>query len=115
MDQMVCNDIACNAYRSLGLLFGTHTFHFNCFFEDFNCVFTQIRCLSRVLIRVSNGLDPVLDQHSVDLIWVQTVRKGYLQTTKVPASEERIKSELCAGLIRLLCTQAFSQECVPKK
>ena len=29
---------------------GTHTFHFNCFFEDFNCVFTQIRCLSRVLI-----------------------------------------------------------------
>ena len=37
------------AYRSLELLFGTHTFHFNCFLEDFNCVFTQIRCLSRVL------------------------------------------------------------------
>ena len=37
------------AYRSLELLFGTHTFHFNCFFEDFNCVFTQIRYLSRVL------------------------------------------------------------------
>ena len=37
------------AYRSLELLFGTHTFHFNCFFEDFNCVFTQIPCLSRVL------------------------------------------------------------------
>ena len=37
------------AYRSLELLFGTHTFHFNYFFEDFNCVFTQIRCLSRVL------------------------------------------------------------------
>ena len=37
------------AYRSLELLFGTHTFHFNCFFEDFNCLFTQIRCLSRVL------------------------------------------------------------------
>ena len=37
------------AYRSSELLFGTHTFHFNCFFEDFNCVFTQIRCLSRVL------------------------------------------------------------------
>ena len=36
--------------RSLELLFGTHTYHFNCFFEDFNCVFTQIRCLSRVLI-----------------------------------------------------------------
>ena len=38
------------AYRSVGLLFGTHTFHFNCFFDDFNCVFTQIRCLSRVLL-----------------------------------------------------------------
>ena len=37
------------AYRSLELLFGTHTFHFNCFYGDFNCVFTQIRCLSRVL------------------------------------------------------------------
>ena len=37
------------AYRSLELLFGTHTFHFNCFFEDFNCVFTQIRYLSRML------------------------------------------------------------------
>ena len=38
------------AYRSTDLLFGTHTFNFNCFFEDFNCVFTQIRCLSRLLI-----------------------------------------------------------------
>ena len=37
------------AYQSLELLFGTHTFHFNCFFDDFNCVFTQIHCLSRVL------------------------------------------------------------------
>ena len=34
------------AYRSLKLLFGTHTFHFNCFFDDFYCVFAQIRCLS---------------------------------------------------------------------
>ena len=41
------------AYQSLELLFGTHTFHFNCFFEDFNCVFTQIRCLSRGLINIS--------------------------------------------------------------
>ena len=38
------------AYQLLELLFGMHTFHFNCFFEDFNCVFTQIRCLSRVLL-----------------------------------------------------------------
>ena len=38
------------AYRSLELLFSTHTFHFNRFFDDFYCVITQIRCLSRVLI-----------------------------------------------------------------
>ena len=38
------------AYRSLELLFGMHTFNFDCFFEAFNCVFTQIRCLSRVLL-----------------------------------------------------------------
>ena len=38
------------AYRSSELLFGTHTFHFNCFFDDHNCVFTQICCLSRVLV-----------------------------------------------------------------
>ena len=37
------------AYRSTELLFGTHLFNFNCFFDDFNCVFTQIRCLSRLL------------------------------------------------------------------
>ena len=46
------------AYRSFELLFGMHTFHFNCFFEDFNCVFTQIRCLSRVLINCKDRLDP---------------------------------------------------------
>ena len=39
------------AYRSTELLFGTHTFNFNCFFDDFNCVFTQIRCLSRLLYK----------------------------------------------------------------
>ena len=63
------------AYRSTELLFSTHTFDFNCFFDDFNCVFTQIRCLSRLLssftfsktsfrntIRVSNGFDPDQDR-----------------------------------------------------
>ena len=45
------------AYRSTELLFGTHTFNFNCFFDDFNCVFTQIRCLSRLLnLHESMGL-----------------------------------------------------------
>ena len=43
--------------RSLELLFGTHTFHFNCFFDDFNCVFTQIRCLSRVLKHTFKQMD----------------------------------------------------------
>ena len=42
------------AYRLLELLFGMHTFHFDCFFEDFNCLFTQIRCLSRVLYKSKN-------------------------------------------------------------
>ena len=37
------------AYRSTELLFGTHKFNFNCFFDDLNCVFPQIRCLSRLL------------------------------------------------------------------
>ena len=40
------------AYRSTELLFGTHTFNFSCFFDDFNCVFTQIRCLSRLLFNI---------------------------------------------------------------
>ena len=59
MDQMVRNDIACNCIPSLELLFGTHTFHFNCFFEDFNCVFTQIRCLSRVLKSCDLPVKPI--------------------------------------------------------
>ena len=47
------------AYRSLELLFCTHTFHFNCFFDDFSCVFTQIRCLSRVLPISLVKIDPL--------------------------------------------------------
>ena len=50
------------AYRLLELLLGTHTFHFNCFFEDFNCIFMQMRCLSRVLGKYR--ISPVLSfQH----------------------------------------------------
>ena len=58
------------AYRSLELLFGSHTFHFNCFLEDFNCVFTQIRSLSSVLLQISCtvehetwGLGVYVEQH----------------------------------------------------
>ena len=47
------------AYRLTELLFGTHTFNFNCFFDDFNYVFTQIRCLSRLLERLWDHLKPV--------------------------------------------------------
>ena len=46
------------AYRLLELLFGTHTFYFNCFFEEFNCVLTQIRCLSRVLFFIRCNISP---------------------------------------------------------
>ena len=48
------------AYRSTELLFCTHTFNFNCFFDDFNCVFTQIRCLSRLLHDVPPEIDITL-------------------------------------------------------
>ena len=60
------------AFRLLELLFGTHTFHFNCFFDDFNCVFTQIRCLSRVLCKsyilltISHDSLVPVDKHGSD-------------------------------------------------
>ena len=41
-------------------------------------------------IRVSNGLGPDHDRHSV-LIWVLTVCKIYQETTKVVASKQRVK------------------------
>ena len=65
MDQMVHNDITSQviAYRSLELLFGTQTFHFNCFFDDFNCVFTQIHCLYRVLEYLWISINRIMDIH----------------------------------------------------
>ena len=50
MDQMVRNDIECNCIPIVSIAFGTHTFNFNCFFEDFYCLFTQIRSSYRVLL-----------------------------------------------------------------
>ena len=47
MDQMVRNDIA---YRSLKLLFGKHTFHSNCFFEDFNYAAYLNKLLNKCMI-----------------------------------------------------------------
>ena len=41
-------------------------------------------------IRVSNSLDPDEARHLSGLIWVQTVSKGYQQTTKVAPSGQRI-------------------------
>ena len=42
-------------------------------------------------IRVSNSLDPDEARHFSSLIWVQTVFKGYQQTTKVASSSQRVK------------------------
>ena len=54
------------AYRSPELLFGTHTFNFNCFFDDFNYVFMQIRCLSRLLNPCKFYLTHPVDNMAVD-------------------------------------------------
>ena len=91
MDQMTSHVIA---YRSLELLFGTHTFHFNCFFEDFNCVFMHIRCLSRVLdkkmqhlykiaskvrterVKLNSRTIPGQKAHSFSLVLIQVIKIG---------------------------------------
>ena len=76
------------AYRSLELLFGTHTFNFNCFFDDFNCVFTQIRCLSRVLAPIGlllGVLQSDLGPHCLPLTFIKIAsknKKNMQQTTK---------------------------------
>ena len=59
MDQMVRIDIACNCIPIVRIAFGTHTFHLNCFFDDFNCVFMQIRCLSRVLAHANEHVNQI--------------------------------------------------------
>ena len=40
------------AYRSSELLYGTHKFNFNCFFDDINCVFTHILILQVCFLKV---------------------------------------------------------------
>ena len=67
------------AYRSLELLLGTHTFQFNCFFEDFNCVFTQIHCLSRVLALHSPYLVMMMHVHCMRQASYFMVRASVLQ------------------------------------
>ena len=42
-------------------------------------------------IRMSKSLDPDQVRRLSGLIWVQTVCKGYQQTTKVATSGERVK------------------------
>ena len=46
----------------------------------------------RNTIRVSDSLDPNRPDVLLSLIWVQTVCKGYQQTTKVATSGESIKN-----------------------
>ena len=54
----------------------------------------DLNCLQKLSAddtkRMSNGFDPDQDRHSVAMIWVQTVCKGYRQTTKVTASKESL-------------------------
>ena len=37
------------------------------------------------------------------LIWVKTVCKGYQKTTKIPASKDRVKSEVGIKIIKIWC------------
>ena len=68
------------AYRSLELLFDTHTFNFNCFFYDFNCLFTQIRCLSRVLNTVTNSKNILCFTHlSIETVLLNADREQSLR------------------------------------
>ena len=46
----------------------------------------------RNTIKVSNSLDPDQEYILSVLIWVQTVCKVYLQTTKVPACKETVRA-----------------------
>ena len=62
----------------------------------------------RNTIRVSTGLDP--DQ---DLIWVQTVCKGYQQKTKVSANKEMVKFFFLFGSIE--CTAKVPVYWYPEK
>ena len=45
-------------------------------------------------VQASNGLNLDQDRHSVVLIWVQTVFKGYQHLLKVAAGTERLKIKL---------------------
>ena len=74
MDQMIPMTSHVIVYQSTELLFGTHMFNFNCFFDDFNCIFTQIRCLSRLpQNEISIGR---YDLHCKYIIWNKN--KNYL-------------------------------------
>ena len=63
------------AYRSTELLFGTHTFNFKCFFEDFNCLFMQIRSLSRLLLYAESTADQT--DHFANAFVCENVAYGY--------------------------------------
>ena len=54
----------------------------------------DLNCLQKLSAedtkRMSNGFDQEQDRHSVEMIWAQTVCKGYRRITKVAASKERV-------------------------
>ena len=71
-------------------------------FADFSKL-TFSKTSFRYTIRVSNGLDQDQTDILSVLIWVQTVCKGYQQTSKVATySKERVSAKLCA-CIKLFC------------
>ena len=73
---------------------------FACWVNFHVLIFFKINFFQKI-IRVWNGLDPNQDQkknYNPDL--VQTVCKGYQQTTKVAASKERVNKKLTSFLLK---------------
>ena len=66
----------------------------------FNNTF-QGNCNVKVRFRVSNSLGPDQDHGPSVLIWIETVGKGYQQTTKVTASKERVNIFCLTELVKL--------------
>ena len=64
------------AYQLLELLFGTHTFHFDCFFEDFNCVLTPIQGFS-LASAIGHSLKIVPDVREFAVHFGQFVRDDF--------------------------------------
>ena len=58
---------------------------------------------------VSNSLDPDQDRHLSGLIWVQTVCKGYQQTTKSPLAGKELKDRTKVKIISRISNKTSSK------